>query len=282
MAAPSIVNLQRADSDTGHERIRREELKLASRWIRPGSRVLEIGGGSGFQAALLAAGGCDVVTIDVVQHSPQALGFQKQYWPVALYDGRHFPCGDGEFDVVYSSHMLHHVAQRMPEFLAEVQRVLRPGGVTVHVVPSASWRWWTNLAYYVDLLRRVWFRMTAKRPASGGRTGPPGTVQPTRLATRFKRLLFPPPVGCGTNTISQLMGFRRARWVAGFRQAGWGDVKSIGSGLFYTGYLFFPSLPIPVRGGMAKLLGSSSHLVFSRPPEPEVERPAGQEMKRPA
>jgi SAM-dependent methyltransferase len=271
MAASFIVNLQRDDCDTGHERIRREELKLASRWIPPGARVLEIGGGSGFQAALLAAAGCEVVSIDVVRHSPQALGFQKQYWPVALYGGRHFPCGDGEFDVVYSSHMLHHVAERMPEFLAEVQRVLRSGGITVHVVPSASWRWWTNLAYYVDLLRRVWFRITAKCPASGGRTAPPESVQPPACGTRLKRLLFPPPVGCGSNTISQLIGFRRTRWLAGFRQAGCGEVKSIGSGLFYTGFLFFPSLPIPARRWMAKLLGSSSHLIVARPPEPGVK-----------
>jgi len=272
VAAPSIVNLQHPDRDTGHERIRREELKLASRWIRPGARVLEIGGGSGFQAALLAAGGCEVVSIDVAQKpSPRIQGFQKQYWPVALYDGRHFPFDDREFDVVYSSHMLQCVEAELPGFLAEVQRVLRPGGVTLHVTPSASWRWWTNLLYYPDLLKRVWIRMTAKRSASGGPAAPSGTVQSTPLATRLKRLLGPPPLGPAADTTAELIAFRRARWVAGFRQAGYGQVESIGSGLFYTGYLFLPSLPIPVRGWMAKLLGSSSHFIVARPPEPEVE-----------
>src|SRR6266545_1213189 len=265
---------ERADCDTGHERIRRAELKLVSRWIHPGAKVLEIGGGSGFQAALLAAGGCEVVSIDVVQHSPKALGFRKQYWPVQPYDGSHFPARDREFDVVYSSHMLHHVAAAMPVFLAEMQRVLRPGGITVHVVPSASWRWWTNAACYVDLFRRVWVGMTAKRPASPGQVSPAGTVPSAALATRLKRLLWPQSLGPAPNTTAELIAFRRARWNAGFRQAGW-DVESTGGGLFYTGYLFLPGLPIPFRKWMARLLGSSSHVIVARPPEPEVPDPQG-------
>jgi ubiquinone/menaquinone biosynthesis C-methylase UbiE len=134
-------------ADTRHERIRRQELELVKRWIRPGSRVLEIGGGSGFQAALLAAWGCEIISIDLAgKASPEKQGFGKQYWPVEAYDGRRLPFGDREFDVVYSSHMLYHV-EALPQFLGEMQRVLRPGGLALHLLPSASWRWWTNLTY---------------------------------------------------------------------------------------------------------------------------------------
>ena len=78
--------------DTPHERIRREEVALVKRWIPPGARVLEIGGGSGFQAALLASAGCDIVAIDLEgRPGPTMQGFQKQYWPVQVYDGHHLP-----------------------------------------------------------------------------------------------------------------------------------------------------------------------------------------------
>src|ERR1700688_3332170 len=120
--APS-ASQEYAETETCRERVRREELRLVQRWIRPGARVLEIGGGSGFQAALLAAAGCDLVSIDVERKpSPARQGFRKQYWPVQSFDGVHLPFGDAEFDVVYSSHMLYHVSETMPEFLAEIRR----------------------------------------------------------------------------------------------------------------------------------------------------------------
>jgi SAM-dependent methyltransferase len=261
VATPEI-----ARSETGHERIRREELKLLAHWFRPGDRVLEIGGGSGFQAALLAQGGCEVISIDVAARpAPKAPWFREQYWPVQVYDGAHLPFGDAEFDVVFSSQMLLWVVATMPQFLAEIQRVLRPGGLTVHVVPSASWRWWTNLGFYVNLVRRVWRRLAPKRQTGGGQQAKISGAVP--LGPRIKRLLFPSPVGPSTSTTAELISFRRARWTAAFRQAGYVPLESTGSGLFYTGFLFLPRLPVAARRWMAKLLGSSSHVIVApRPP----------------
>jgi SAM-dependent methyltransferase len=158
-------------ADTPHERIRRQELELVKRRIRPGSRVLEIGGGSGFQAALLAARSCEIASIDLAgKASSEKQGFGKQYWPVEAYDGRRLPFGDRTFDIVYSSHMLYHV-EALPEFLDEIQRVQRPGGLALRLLPSASWRWWTNLTYYIDLAGRT-RRVLKPRGQSG--TRPPG------------------------------------------------------------------------------------------------------------
>ena len=256
-------------ADTPHERIRRQELELVKRWIRPGSRVLEIGGGSGFQAALLAAWGCEIISIDLAgKASPEKQGFGKQYWPVGAYDGRRLPFGDRTFDVVYSSHMLYHV-EALPEFLGEIRRVLRPGGLALHLLPSASWRWWTSLTYYIDLAGRTWRTLKPRGPSGSGPQGAGGARRP--WSARLKRMLRPPPLGPSRSAAAELFSFRRAPWVAAFRQAGFKRVEGSGSGLFYTGYLVLPGLSFTVRRWLARLCGSSCHVFAMRRPAPGCE-----------
>jgi SAM-dependent methyltransferase len=63
------------------------------------------------------------------------------------------PFADASIDVVYHSHMLEHLDRpRVPGFLAEVRRVLKPGGVHRIVVPDLE-----QLArqYLEDLARRA-------------------------------------------------------------------------------------------------------------------------------
>jgi SAM-dependent methyltransferase len=52
----------------------------------------------------------------------------------AYYDGRVFPFADRSFDGVLCSQVFEHVFNP-PEFLAEIHRVLRPGGCLVLTVP---------------------------------------------------------------------------------------------------------------------------------------------------
>jgi SAM-dependent methyltransferase len=250
--------------DTPHERIRRQELGRVKRWIPPGARVLEIGGGSGFQAALLASSGCDIVAIDLEgKPGPTKQGFQKQYWPVQVYDGHHLPFGEASFDVVYSSNVLYHV-EALPVYLAEIKRVLRPGGLALHLLPSVSWRLWTNLTHYMDLFRLVCLRLRRKERVGRGQPSSGGGQKP--LIPRVRRLLLPTPLGPSQSTIAELVGFRRARWLEEFREAGYVQIESSGGGLFYTGYLIFPGLSFSIRKVMAKVLGSASHEFVMRRP----------------
>jgi SAM-dependent methyltransferase len=50
------------------------------------------------------------------------------------YDGKTFPFSDGEFDAVLTSEVLEHVFNP-DEFLSEINRVLRDGGVLLLTVP---------------------------------------------------------------------------------------------------------------------------------------------------
>ena len=106
-------------------------------WATDGTDVtgsyLEIGGGSGAMAeALLRRHPAVRLTVTDVDPSMVAairarLDVYGDRVQVALADVLDLPYGDGNFDGAVSFLMLHHVID-WPEALAEVRRVLRPGG----------------------------------------------------------------------------------------------------------------------------------------------------------
>src|SRR3954451_6911212 len=117
------------------ETIRAAEIDALRQWFPAGARVLEIGGARGHQAHAIASWGAAVESIDVAGRDVGgALVF-----PVRDYDGRHIPFADDSFDIVFSSNVLEHVPH-IRELLGEMRRVLRPGGVAIHAMPSPTWR----------------------------------------------------------------------------------------------------------------------------------------------
>src|SRR4051812_48590324 len=129
---------------------RREEIECVRHLFISGARVLEIGGGNGFQAFRINSWGCEVESIDV---SGPALG-EQIYFPIKLYDGIHLPYGDNTFDIVFTSNVLEHVKHLSP-LLSETRRVMRVGARAIHILPTPCWRLWTSLTYFVDVLRRI-------------------------------------------------------------------------------------------------------------------------------
>src|SRR5437870_13111046 len=103
--------------DSHLEGLRHRELNAMRKWFRPGMKVLELGGNTGFQAAILAAWGCQVMSVDV--YVPCG---EKRYFDVMEYDGLHVPAADAAFDAIYSSHMLYYDLDTL-EFFAELRRV---------------------------------------------------------------------------------------------------------------------------------------------------------------
>ncbi len=221
-------------------------------------RVLEIGGGDGYQASKIATLGCDVVSIDV---NPP-VSDRKRYYPVYKYDGVEIPYPNSSFDLVFSSHTLEHV-KHLVKFLAEIHRVLSPSGTAIHILPSVVWRAWTSVAHYGYVVLRI---AGINRQIPGGRTPSVAVKMRQRgIAHVVRRVLFAGPHGKYPNAIVELYTFSRARWSKVFRANNFDILEAKGTGVFYTGYGFFRWLSVAARRRTANILGSGSNFFAMRP-----------------
>lgn len=218
----------------------------------PGARVLEIGGGTGLQARLLADRGYRMASIDLVSSSYDARRF-----PVIRYDGARFPFRDAVFDAVFSSNVLEHVLD-LPALHAECRRVLRPGGTGVHVMPTATWRLWTSVAHWVEGLQHV---------ASHVRR-----LRPDRAAKALVLYAIPPRHGERGCALTEMWTFSRRAWLRHFRRHGFEVLTAEPMRLFYTGEMILgPRWAMESRRGAARVLGSACVLYRVRPRGAERE-----------
>jgi 2-polyprenyl-3-methyl-5-hydroxy-6-metoxy-1,4-benzoquinol methylase len=210
------------------ENIRKFELEAVIDLFPEGAKVLEIGAGSGWQAAVLQSKGFDVSAIDLGDSTYKEL----QSFPVADYDGKRIPFEDSVFDVVFSSNVLEHIPH-VREFQAEIHRVLKPqGGRAVHLLPSSSWRFWSSVTHVL------------------------------------RRLTLPKPHGeHAGNSLSEVYYFSRRWWADVFEKTGWNVLVTRSNGLFYTGSSIMDArFSIASRHGLSRILGGACNVFVLEAP----------------
>jgi len=111
-------------------------VKMLSKHLGPGMKVLEVGCGTGYFTRELARSGADVVAIDV---SPELLEIARAncYAPNVRYEIQNaytlsYP--DAVFDSVVGSSVLHHL--EIEAALREIYRVLKRGGAICFTEPN--------------------------------------------------------------------------------------------------------------------------------------------------
>jgi ubiquinone/menaquinone biosynthesis C-methylase UbiE len=130
----------------------------------PGAKVLDVGCGQGVALEVFKAAGLDPVGITL---GPDAEACRAKGLNVVEMDLAFLEFEDASFDLVWCRHALEHSV--FPFFtLAEMHRVLKPGGLLYVEVPApdTSCRHQTNPNHYsvlgksmwIELIRRVGFK----------------------------------------------------------------------------------------------------------------------------
>lgn len=248
--------------------IRRHEIAALRPYFPPNARVLELGGGTGYQAKLLSEQGLEVYSIDLPTSSYRA----HQVHQVIPYDGRHFPFADQSFDVVFSSNLLEHVAD-LAMLHRESARVLKPEGYAIHVVPTSAWRLWTIFAHYIEMAQRIATELArcGWRSPLSARHNIVGIVRHHALVPRH---------GESGNALTELVTFSAAHWRRHFRAHRLRVVMQRPMGLFYTGHMLLGArIPLSARQTLSRLAGSACMLWIVRFPE---RRDAGEADQEPS
>lgn len=232
------------------------EYELVRALFPPGSRLLEIGAGSGYQARRFTDDGFDVAAIDMNTSNYVA----DRMFDVVDYDGRNIPYGTGEFDVVFSSSVLEHVID-LTCLHAEIKRVLKPDGIIVHVLPSGAWRFWTLISgYIIGAVETT--KLLSDFVMEFIRSGATNWASRSeRWRNLVKDYWLPTRHGEIGNVFSEIWYFSRLRWLRDLRSMGFVIKCHQSTGLFYTGNMFFgEKMSVYSRKWLSKLIGSACRI----------------------
>lgn len=137
-----LPRLLRNESDVAYKRRVRTMVEFLQ--PRAGERILDCGCGMGFYLRTLSTL-CDA-SYTGLDGNAETLGFARQALagrciPLVRGDVLRLPYADGSFDKVLLSEVLEHLSDDR-QGLAELRRVLRPGGILALTVPHRDYSFW--------------------------------------------------------------------------------------------------------------------------------------------
>lgn len=237
--------------------IRDYEFNLIKSKIGKESKILEIGGGTGYQAKCFFENGFQIESIDVENNNNK----DNMIFPITTYDGEKIPFPDNYFDIVYSSNVLEHI-RNLNGLSKEIQRVLKENGKSIHLMPSTSWRFWTNLAHYVELIQRLNEQIPRLIPYDFSENALRSSSNVLRLIFNIiKQYLFVPRHGEFGNSITELITFNKFFWKAILLLNKFKIQKVFPTKLFYTGHMIYgKNLSINRRIRLSRFLGSACNV----------------------
>ena len=219
--------------------------------------ILELGAGTGWQAKELTERGYQVIALDL----PDSAYKEQRVFPITEYDGVTLPAEDASIHVVFSSNVLEHVAE-IDGFLDEIHRVLIPGGLAIHTLPTSSCRFWSLFAHYGWLAKRIIEALRSER----GRATKTGEEEVTPKPSKNRMAdLFPSRHGERGYAVSEIYYYSEYWWVRKFLSHEFIIEKIATNDIFYTmaNFLQF-QLAIESRQWLSKYLGSACKIYKTR------------------
>ncbi len=129
------------------------ELYLPNRAQAP-LKILDFGAGRGYLVEQLRNLAYDARGCDVDSHWLKNPNLSPEFFRKINLSPYGLPYENETFDVVVSTSVLEH-AQNKREFFSEIHRVLKPGGISMHILPG-KWYLPTEPHIFVPLVNYMW------------------------------------------------------------------------------------------------------------------------------
>ncbi len=210
----------RADNARLRRSLRRREVDAVFGGVPEDTfeETLELGAGDGFQAPLLTRYAKRVLCTDLNDERLQRLNDPKIAYDIC--DAEALPYEAGRSDLVYSSNLLEHLPNPARALL-EMSRVLRDGGVMIHIVPNRFWKILHLVLFYPSqALSLAEIVSSRERRESIGRTDSRGNNLKGRRPSFVERNLLPAVHGEYAGHYSEFIGMGASHWKRLFASAG--------------------------------------------------------------
>lgn len=212
-------------------------------------KILELGGGEGYLAKRINEIGHDVTSIDLNPRFPQD-------FPVQKANAEKLDFSDESFDVVFSSHVVAHIADPKKVF-DELKRVLKKDGIIIHIVPSPWWSLITNFWHYCFIPKYI-FRSIKKRISKVQNQNTDIKQQADEKKKTIKDL-FANPIGVNPSFIHELFYFRKNSWRLFFDKHDFEIISIKNCPQLSSGYGVFKNKLLKQRKFIAEKFFSSSY-----------------------
>jgi ubiquinone/menaquinone biosynthesis C-methylase UbiE len=173
-------------------RVYRRRLQAALTLAAPTAthRALDLGCGAGFLAYNLAIGGVDTVAVDafVELRAVKAI-LAPRLTPSTIRfvagDAAQLPFQSRSFDVVFALDVLEHLAD-LPHGIAEIHRVLTPGGTLVVALPREDSPWYRIGQRFAREPNATPTAISTRQQAHAPHRHPPHTIA-AQLGAHFRK-----------------------------------------------------------------------------------------------
>lgn len=233
--------------------------------------ALELGCGIGYGACFLSGMAKRVIASDIedtnqLTHSPGLeptrkflSNFPELPIEILAASAEQIPLANQTVDFIFSSHVLEHVPNKKAS-IAEVERLLKPNGIYFCVVPTRTERFYSIIAYYISLVKRIPGKLFNRQKDKGLSVHSKESVTVNQFTKR--NILLPPIHGTGPTYFNEWKTWSYGNWLKFFKESEkleivYSGTTQIGSNLIILGELF-PSIAIHIyklTHGIQRILG---------------------------
>lgn len=234
--------------------VRHKELEPALEFFpkEKNIKILEIGGGNGYQAKKISEMGYDIISIDISPKNPQ-------YYPVQKVDSPNIPFPSESFDLIFTSHVLPHL-ENLEGTLKEIRRLAKKNCFIIHIFPTPTWTLVTNFLHYLFipkyLLQSVNKRLKQSLKTEKRNDKEMKAVLKETNKVKIKQLFFH-PLGNNPSFVHEFYYFSKFYWRNIFTISGFKIISVKRGPDFTSGYGIFKMKFLKTRKIIGKCFSST-------------------------